>query len=149
MSFFASQTQKIITPPSDPDARITIQKLPGRHLLAAREQSQLESIAQFRKFGGAEFQKELASIKTDDQDAATKIADPLNLYDIATLLEHGIAAWTFERPVDVEARKDLDDDDSEFIAREILRLSKPSLFVESDAAAKEAQKNVPSSLSVH
>jgi len=147
MSFFASHTQKTIVPPSDPDATITIQKLPGRHLRAAREQEQFASIAQFRKFGGAELQKELAALPKGEADKVRR--DPLTGYHIPTLLEHGVKAWSFDAPITPDGLADADDDDQEFIDREILRLSKPSLFVESDPEAEAQVKNDSSSSSVH
>lgn len=80
-----------------------------------------------------------------DGDSATP--DPLAGYDVVTLLLYGIVHWTklemdLPGPEHKDARvavlEDLRDDTQQYLAREILRLTKPSLFL--TAAEKEAAR---------
>src|SRR5688572_5013340 len=64
------------------------------------------------------------------------LRDPLTGYDRYELVKSGLVAWSYDRAVDAEAIEDLDDDAIEFIAREVLKLTKPMLFMETPEAAE-------------
>lgn len=155
MSIFASQNVRTIELPFAAPHTVTISKLPGRHLDKAEKESMFTSARNFRLLGGAEFSKELAAINEDkkkDEQLAKVASDPLNGYDVDTLLYHGIKSWTFDMPLErvlvaetnergdkvmvsrIPAIDDMDSESREFVAREILRLSIPSLFQTKDEA---------------
>jgi hypothetical protein len=141
MSIFASRAQKTLEIPFDPPHTVTIQRLAGRHLAQAAMENQLNSIDTFRKMGGAAFQKELNAIRETEQAGDKPVAapDPMAGYDQGVLIAHGVVAWSYEDPLTREALADLTDEASEFFAREVLRLSKPGLFLtaeESEAVTK-------------
>ena len=143
MSIFATRVTKVITIPHDEPNTVTIQKLTGRHLERARQESQFKSVDDLKRMGGAAFQKELASLGTSEDQAkliAKVQADPLNSFDAYTVLQKGIRAWTYEREVTADAIEELDEDSALFLAREILRLTKPALFATA-AEAEAQQKN--------
>jgi hypothetical protein len=143
MSIFASDTKKTIDLPFDPPHTITIQKLPGRHLGKAGQEHLYETVENLKRMGGPAFQRELQALgdegKRKDLIDQYK-ADPLNSYDVDTLITKGLKAWSYEKPIDAPTIEDLDDQSRDFIAREILRLTKPSLFLTDEQAAAE-QKN--------
>ena len=128
-SVFTSRVTKTIPIPHDEGQSVTIRKLAPRHLEQAAKESQRQSFAELREMGGAAFLKELRSLNEDDIKTATA-RDPLMLFDRITLMEKAVLAWTY---VDVERTRetfeDLDDDTQVLLATEILKLSKPSLFV--------------------
>ncbi len=84
-------------------------------------------------------------VPTSEQ-AAKINADPLNQYDKYVVCKKGLVSWTFEdvplsTPSDIDAAvEDLDDEALDFLAREILKLSKPSLF-QTAPEAEADQKN--------
>lgn len=138
-SIFASFITKVVEMPGAPEHTVTIRKLAPKHLSAAAKASQLESIAAFKEIGGAAFVKELQSMGGDEAVSRARSKDPLIGYDRLTLLEHGIKSWTFEEPLSREFFEDnLDDDTLTTLAREVLQLAKPALFV---AEPEEARKN--------
>lgn len=162
MSIFASRTTKTIEILFDPPHVVTIVKLAGRHLERASQENTFGAVDTLKRLGGPAFQKELASVGDPEAQAAAvkkRQADPLNAYDPYVLLRFGIKAWTYDEslvPVNVieesgvsvsriAAIEDLDEEAVDFLAREILRLSKPSLFVDADAAAV-AEKNASPAL---
>lgn len=67
--------------------------------------------------------------------------DPLTGFDRHELVRLGLAAWSYERPIDDAAVADLDDDAVDFLARAVLKLAKPSLFLASVEDAEHDQKN--------
>lgn len=142
---FASRTTKTIPIPFDPPNEVTIQKLAGRHLGKAQLENQVLAIDNLRRMGGAAFQKELEGLGDAEKRAALvkeHQADPLNGYDRYEVLAKGIKSWSYEEKLDpvevvetdgvtrmrIPAIDDLDDEAADFIAREILRLTKPALF---------------------
>jgi hypothetical protein len=157
VSIFASRTTKTIPLPFDVPHEVTIQRLAGRHLGKAQLENQVTSVENLRRMGGAAFQKELEGLGDTSKRAELvkqHQADPLNAYDRYEVLAKGIKSWTYEElltPVEVIegdgvkrlrilAIDDLDDDAADFLAREILRLTKPALFL-TEAEAEAAQKN--------
>jgi len=143
MSIFASRVTKVIELPFDAPQTVTIQKLAGRHLQKAHEADQFATVEGLKRMGGVAFQRELAALGDDAKRealVAQQQADPMNGYDVYVLLTHGIKSWSYGVPVSPEAIEDLDEEAVAFLAREILQLSKPGLFLTADER-QAAQKN--------
>lgn len=142
MSIFASRRQKTLEVPNDPGQTITIKALPRRHLEASARASQLDSLEQLKQFGDLlEMQKAIEAIRTPDDKAPDQapvdrageseesaLPDPLNNYDRHTLIKPAVVAWSYPEEITDDTLADLDEDTEEWLAREVLRLSKPSLF---------------------
>jgi hypothetical protein len=171
MSIFSSGTLVTIPIPASVDPSpgehtVTIQKLSGRKLGRSQKLFFNDLIAEVQTRGGAKVQKDIQTLfeKTPEEKAAADAevakvqADPLNGFDKYSLLYDGIAAWTYpeslqrvptievvnDRPVTVmriPAIDDLDDAAVDFFATEIMRITKPSLFLTPEEAKTE-QKNV-------
>jgi hypothetical protein len=172
MSMFASRVTKTIPIPFEEGQTVTLQKLNGRHLEQAAQRRAIAAQQFVRDLGGAEFRRQLAEATAEAQPAAaappaegeeaaparelTAVekaqADPLNGYDIRTLLYRGIKAWSLPESLkadstgDIAALEDLDEEAREWFAREVLRLTKPALFL--DARASEEAQVKDSSLSI-
>lgn len=146
MSIFASRTTKEIDIPFDPPHTATIQKLTGRQLGKAQQAFFNELIADMQQRGGAKVQKDIQSLyETDPSKMAEEVkkakANPLNGFDPYLLIAAGVKKWSYtDRECGPEAFEDLDAESVEFFAREVLRLTKPSLFLTADEAKAE-QKN--------
>lgn len=89
------------------------------------------------------------------------LADPLTGFNRYVLARSGLVAWSYPQSIKriepvpavaatdttpaqaevvaVDAIKDLRDDPLEFVAREVLKLTKPSLFVETPEEAEDAK----------
>jgi hypothetical protein len=162
MSIFASDTTETFEVPFDPPHTVTIRKLTGKKLMKAQKAFFNELIAEVQSRGGARVQKDIEQLfekgtKTAEEIAKVK-ADPLNGYDKHALIAAGLASWTYPKSLEpvavtektadgrevtvmvVPAIEDLDDEAVEFFATEVLRLTKPSLFLTADAA-KADRKN--------
>ena len=148
MSIFASYVTRTVTIPGEDPETVTIQKLTGKALAAARQVQITASMDWIRTMGGAAFQRELAAAVADGADAAdgavqkavekereARQADPLRQYDRSTVLEKGVKAWTYQEPLTPDTLADLTDDAADFLAREILTLTLPN---------GNAQKKTPS-----
>lgn len=146
MSVFTSRVTVTLPIPHDLDHSVTIRKLAPRHLEAAAKASQLKSIAELKEIGGPAFLKELEQLGDGDKKKAEEKAadaakrDPLLTYDPIVLIEKGLKEWTYDATRTAESYEDLDDVTRDYIAREILRLSKPALF-QTEAEQKADQKN--------
>lgn len=146
--------------PGEPGT-VTIRKLTPKQLKKAAKARARELMADWREQVDqtremAPLIKEIRDIFADgtqlekakaDTDKATK-ADPLIMYDPLTVIQEGLVEWTYEVPLEHERVGEvLDADALEYLARAILRFSKPSLFAEFDA--ERDQKNASPSSSVH
>ena len=162
MSIFTSLVTDVLTVQRDPGHTITIRKLAPKHLDEARAAAQLEAQQVLLNMGGPEFIRQLrdalprspdgaggdggALRDSDDQTvltiaAATAVADPLKFYDRVRLIQYGVVAWSYNQPTnDRTVCEDIDEDTQEWLARAILRLSKPALF-ESAEEAEARRKN--------
>lgn len=145
----ASRHTKLIELPHDPPHTVTIQKLPGRHYYEADRQNDYAAQEYVQKMGGAEFRRQLAdALKGQDTEEAFKQArrDPVHGFDKYIVLKAGIRAWSYTEadgtpiPVTPEAIEDLDVDTVEYVAREILRYTKPTLFMTSEEAKADQKK---------
>jgi len=149
--------------PFDPPHEVTVRQLNGRQLGNAQKAFFNELIADVQTRGGAKVQKDIQSLfekdKTAAADEVAKVqADPLNGFDKYSLLYAGITSWTYpeslapvavvEQVADgrqitvmrIPAIDELNDEALAFFATEVLRITKPSLFLTEDEA-KAAQKN--------
>lgn len=162
MSIFASQTQKTIPIPFDQPSSVTVRKLTGREIEEAQE-AHRASIATGRARSWAATFRRMLEYGTSDPDVLKAIADPLTGYDRYALVRSGLVAWSYPQPVTPIAAKDaspsvgktpaqpavaasdavedLDDEAVDFIATEILRLTKPGLF-QTNEEAEADRKNV-------
>lgn len=149
----------VLEVPGDAPHTVSVQRLNGRALERARQAAQFESVRVLKRMGGAAFQRELAATGERNPAAvATQIAiakrrvDPLTWYDRYVVLYKGIKAWTYPETLTVvdEVNDDgekerriptiddmFDDDQVNFLAREILKLTKPGLFQTADEAETE------------
>lgn len=148
MSMFASRTTDTMPIPFESGQTITLRKLTGGETDAAQEAHLRATIAgRWSPHGwAATFQRQLAKgVVADVQQALT---DPLLGYDRLTLATAGIVAWSMSEPaLSPEAIADLGDDELDWVAREILRRTKPALFLTVEDA-KAAEKELSASASV-
>lgn len=146
MSIFASDTTVTIPIPSDPSHSVTLRKLTGRDIERAQGEHLNATVAGRSPRGWAGiFHASLAKGTATEADAQKALSDPLAGFDRFTIVRAGLKGWTFKKdekpvPVNDETVSDLDDDALEFFAVEIMRLTKPGLFL-TDEERKAAQKN--------
>lgn len=152
MSIFASQTQITIPVPFDAPHTVTIRKLTGREV----EQAQADDAFGLAAGGPRTWAARLQRMKaTGDVKAMEQaLGDPLVGYDRFSVIRAGLVAWSYPQPVKpatpasngkatpvaVDAIADLDDEAADFIALEILKLTKPALFL-TPAQQETAAKN--------
>lgn len=142
MSIFTSLVSQVLDVPGVAGATVTVRKLAPKHLDAARKASQDKAFAEMKRTREALDQSFLDRVMETMAGAGgpVKAADPLLAYDRVTLMEAGVTAWSFDLPVTRETLEDLDEDTADWLARAILRLSRPALF-ESEAEQEAARKN--------
>lgn len=148
---FASDSRRTVPVPFAAPHTVTIQKLSGREV----ERAQAEHLAAFQgnrspRGWAAIFQRALENGAATDKDAQRALVDPLNGYDRFAVVRAGLKGWSFtvtdykgtEQPkaLTPEAIGDLDDEALEFIAVEVMRLTKPGLFLTVEER-EAAQKN--------
>lgn len=169
---FARET-KTVDIPFDPGQTVTVRQLSGRQLEKASKEFLNKMIADVQARGGAKVQKELNTLfGADESDKAAKAAkateaqqaveavkaNPLNGYDLDTLIRLGVMAWSYPdslTPVSVVEQTDeghtitvlrvpaidtLTEQARKFFATEVLQLTRPDLFVTPDTT-EAAQKN--------
>jgi hypothetical protein len=157
-SIFANRITKTLPVPGMDGQTITIRKLAPRHLEAAATEAQRKAIAASRamadQFSGFDVavlrdlrtldtSKEAEADTADDGERAADApaaANPLAGFDAVTLIEKGVTEWSFTEPLGREAFEEIDADTRDWLATEILRLSRPSLFQSADEV-EQAQKN--------
>lgn len=138
MSIFASATQATIPIPFDPPHTVTARKLTGREVEVAQE-AHAGSIASGRSRAWAQTFRRMLEKGASDPDVLKAIADPLTGYDRFSIVRAGLVAWSYQQPITPTDTDDLDDEAVDFIATEILRLTKPALFqttIEAEADRK-------------
>jgi hypothetical protein len=153
---FASHTQSTVPLPCDPPHTITIRKLTGREIEQAQE-AHRSNLGSPRSWA-ATFRRMLEKGSATDPDVLQAIRDPLTGYDRYALVRAGLVAWSYPQalkftPSDkvdgkVDAIEDLDDEALDFIATEVLRLTKPQLFMTSaeDAEVEKKTADDPASI---
>ena len=132
---FASRTQKTITTPSGSD--VVIRKLSGFHLEKAETALPLQRMANATVINAYNRAMKDDAPEEDDAPKTPKAKNPLAGLDVQTVLEKGIVSFPDDVPVNAETVADLEADDRDFIATELMRLARPSLFDEG-AAEKNA-----------
>ena len=146
---FASLTTSEPSPlPFDEGQWVKVRKLTGREIEAAQDAHRGGFASGSTRAWAATFRRALEKGATDP-DVLKALADPLTGYDRYVLARAGLVAWSYdgvinrvEPSADVyDAIRDLDDDAVDFIAREVLRLTKPALFMATIEDAEAARKN--------
>jgi hypothetical protein len=127
--------------PFDEGQWIKVRKLTGRQYEEAQDAGRA-GFLNGNKWARA-FRESLDKGHTEAVQKA--LEDPLTGFDRHTLARLGLTAWSYERPIDPAAIDDLDDDAIEFIAREVLKLTKPSLFQTADEQEHERKNAIGSS----
>ena len=120
--------------PHEDGEEMTLRALPPKQLTKAAD-ARWVTVQQARREMGVEFVKFIAeqqAARASEQPAASY--DPLGQYDLWTLLELGIASWSYDAPVSPETIEQLDGTTATWAAREILRLS--GIVTEPEAARK-------------
>ncbi len=153
MGLFAADTTITVDLPFDPPHTATIQKLSGWKLGRAQKAFFNELVADVQDRGGAQVQKDMEVLFAKDPDEAQAQVeavkkDPLNGHDRITLIGLGVKSisslpeWSSMGPNErMEiAREQFDADVVDFFATEVLKLTKPALFMDKEAA-KDEQKN--------
>jgi len=145
---FASLSRDTIQLPFAPGQTVTIRKLTGREVERAQGEHLKKLVSGNRSARGwaESFKRNLAKISGD---VGPVIADPLNGYDRDTIVECGLVGWSFTTPTfSPDAVADLEDEPVEFIARAILKLTKPALFATSveELEAQQKETEAPASL---
>lgn len=142
---FASLVQSDPIPlPFDLPHTVTVRKLTGAEVERAQSVHQ-RSIASGRGWAN-KFRREIEKGIATDGQVLEAIADPLLGYDRMTMVQAGLVAWSYEtkpgkpKPLTTDAKADLDDEALDFIALEVLRLTKPGLF-QTEEEREQATKN--------
>lgn len=136
---FASQTTKDVPLPSDPAITVTIRKLSWTQRESAQRAAKKERHTHVIDLGGVDVPEyvveDIAKRLVDksvpppaDGAAHEPVATPVEpdlllTHDKLTVLVCGITAWTVKEPVDKAHIEDLDPDDADALARQILALS--------------------------
>lgn len=124
---FASDVTKEVTLPSDPSVSVTIAKLGWLQKEAAQKESQRQAARALVDMGGAVFMKEMQAMAVSASDntatAAPPTDDPYLSHDPLLVLVGGVKRWSNDRPITKDTLAQLDQDDAEFLAREILGLT--------------------------
>lgn len=151
---FASRTVVTLPIPFDPPNEVTLQKLAGRHLQKAEVAAQANWIETMDAKGGIKKQREILREYEADKPAAEpeeepkeeKPVDPLAGLDPYTVCRFGIKAWTYDESLaeDPETKRvlaldDMDADSLNWFATEVMRLTRPGLFLTKEER-KEAEK---------
>lgn len=158
---FASHTTSDQIPiPWDKPHTITVRKLTGREIERAQE-AHRDSLASGSARSWAVTFRRMLEKGAKDPEVLKAIADPLTGYDRFALVRAGLVAWSYPqsvKPVTVksegkpdridDAIDDLDDETVDFIAREVLRLTKPGLFLATEEEVGAAQKELSATASV-
>lgn len=130
MSVFAKLRSAVLTIPNTNGDTATIRGLSPTGLRAAQAENQRKAVLAMKA------QRELVGEDDDsavDPDAVLAYQEqvrrtPLLAYDAETLIVKGVSSWTLELEANPENVAELDEDTRDWLATEILRLSKPSLF---------------------
>jgi len=110
-----------VSPPWEPNAVF------GLRLLAwpERDKAQLEKTR--RSFRVMEGVAPEVMAALPQRDAPTEPVagseDPLDDYDLGTLLEFGLVSWSYDRELNAESRKLLDDRTAKWLGRQIVDLN--------------------------
>jgi hypothetical protein len=152
---FASQSVSDPIPlPFDPPHTVTVRKLTGREVEAAAA-AHRSGLAGGNARSWPEKLKRALQYGATDPEVLKAIQDPLTGYDRFALVRSGLVAWSYPLPIKridtpatgttvlsvVDAVEDLDDEAVDFIATEVLRLTKPALFYATEEVAEAEKKS--------
>lgn len=84
-----------------------------------------------RKLTGREYDK----VRSEPRDG-----DRWHGFDRYALVSLGLVEWSYERAIGPDSINDLDDDAVDVIALEVLKLTKPWLFIKAAAEAEHDEK---------
>jgi len=155
---FASQsTSDSIPCPWDASAWVQVRKLTGREIETAQEAHRDNLAGGNVRSWAATFRRALEK-GASDPEVLKAIADPLTGYDRFALLA-GVVTWSYQdKPIVVAGDSvqqaaarvvrqkyldDLDDEAVDFMATEVLRRTKPALFLTTEEDVETAQKELP------
>lgn len=137
MALVSSICQKT-TIPHEPTEHMVLRKLSWRQLEKAAEIRSEKSATRMKNLGGDVLTALNTANGADGAEEMKKAqADPLNTYDRGTLLEFGIASWSYPTDCTKEAKENLDDETADWAAREIVKLSKPEKTAEQQEADRK------------
>jgi hypothetical protein len=157
---FASHTTSDPIPlPFDAPNWVQVRKLTGRELEQAAASGRDLFLGGNGRMFPALLRRALEHGATDP-DVLHAIRDPLTGYDRYALVRFGLVAWSYPQSVKpltandkvngqtIDAIDDLDDEAVDFIATEVLRLTKPHLFhvTAADAAIEKKTADDPASV---
>jgi len=110
-----------VSPPWEPGASF------GLRLLAWPERDEAELAKTRRSFAVMEgIDPEIMAALPQRASDATAIPtsdDPLDEYDLGTLLKYGLATWSYEQELTEQNKAMLDDRTAKWLGREIIRLN--------------------------
>lgn len=121
----ASRTTKTVTLRSDPSVVVTIRKLGWARRQEAQIKSHQTAMRTLIDMGGDAYMREYERIGLPQPELAKVIADPFYTHDRLTVLVGGVQSWSDHEPITAVTLADLEPDDAEFLAREILALTYP------------------------
>jgi hypothetical protein len=124
---------KTIENPADPGQTAVIRKMTGIEDEAAQAAHNRAIIAGTSARGWSKaFQRLLTrgAAGASEDDARAIVADPLLGYDRVAVIHAGLVSWSYPKAPKSEPDPvlDLDDDALDWLAREVLRLTRPALF---------------------
>ena len=110
-----------VTPPWEPGASF------GLRLLAWPERDEAQLARTRRSFAVMEgIDPDIMAAlpqRAEDATATPTSDDPLDEYDLGTLLKYGLASWSYEQDLTEQNKALLDDRTAKWIGREIIRLN--------------------------
>lgn len=98
---FTSQITKVIDHPDEPGVSFTLRKLSWAHCEEAAQVKLDKLFAMMKSLQGIEL--------PNDPNVEAQAKDPLTKYDRATVLRHGITAWSYDTPLGTDSINDLDE----------------------------------------
>jgi len=119
-----SKIRRRLAIPDEPNDWMELRALSGKKLEEASWWAQRKAI-EMAKLAGQEFIDAMETYRADLAEAEVK-ANPLQQYDIETLVRSGIVAWSYEMRLTPENIAELDSETREWAAREILKLTEES-----------------------
>ena len=132
--------------PCDPEQWVKVRALSGQQYEAVQDVHRASFMVSSEKWAGF-FRANATDPNSDEVQRI--LTDPLTGHNRHALVREGLDSWSYdaainrtEPPADqYDAIRDLNDDAIDFIAREVLKRTKPGLFVISAEDAEQAKKN--------
>lgn len=116
--------------PHEPGAWIDVRQLSYLQLDFAREIGATQALERMGKIT-PELRQQLAEARVaiaraQGDDVSVLVAgDPLAGYDVQTLLQAGIVAWSYDDPVTPQSVDELDEKTADYVARELVPQEEP------------------------